>query len=50
MLRRALDRLVAVQRAISVTQAPSDLVPQELEVLLQEFLEHSADPESSIRP
>ena len=31
-------------------QGPSDLVPQELEVLLQEFLEHSTDPESSLRP
>lgn len=45
MLRRALDRLVAVQRAISVTQTPSDLVPQELEVLLQEL----TDSESSLR-
>lgn len=48
MLRRALDRLVAVQRAISVTQGPTDLVPQELEVLLHELLDDS-NPESSLR-
>lgn len=50
MLRRALDRLVVVQRAISATQGPvEDLVPQELEVLLQELLEDSPDLESSLR-
>ena len=49
MLRRALDRLVVVQRTISATQGPAeDLVPQELEVLLHDLLEDSP-LESSLR-
>jgi hypothetical protein len=41
MMRRALERLVTVQRALAVTQpAADDLVPQDLEGSLRQLLEH----------
>jgi hypothetical protein len=40
MLRRALERLIAIQRALAATQAPTDdLIPQDLEGALQDLLE-----------
>ena len=50
MLRRALERLVAVQRAISAPQTPGEaVVPQDLEVSLRELLDEPADPDA-MRP
>jgi hypothetical protein len=49
MLRRALERLISIQRALAETQTPAqDLIPQDLEESLRELLD-GGDLESDFR-